>query len=271
MKNLLLLTAFALIFFVQSCGQTSQQATETSKQLQTTESNVKLVSENESENLFSFSNFAKIEDKDGYVNIREEANTNSKIVGKIKSGEIVYIFNYGDELGNWLIIDYLENDENLLTGYIHKSRLKPINSYEHIPSVWHDENGAEFILRNIQIKIKTEKFDYEANKKYFSTFQYATYAVDKYKHQEIWGTDGTLPQTHYTSITANIDNQTIEIPEKEIENLFNTNNEYSECYFDKNTETLYIILMNSDGAGAYRVIFIIEKGKYKSRKIYNAN
>lgn len=178
----------------------------------------------------TFGQFAKIIDKDGFVNVRNAANAKSKIVGKIKNNEIVYIFDKGDDHGNWLIVDYKQPNGNLLTGYVYSSRIKPISSYEEIPSATTNENGVDFILRNIQGSIRSEKFDYRSHKKYFSKTNYGDYEIeDQYKGQQIWGTDGTVPTTHYRSLTVQIGNQKIAVPEKEIENLFNINNDHANC------------------------------------------
>lgn len=214
--------------------------------------------------------FAEIVDKDGFVNVRREPNTKSVIAGQINSGEIVYIFN-GDEFDEWQIVDYAIGSDSLLTGYVHQSRLKMVSAYEKIPTVFAHENAAEFTSKNIEIKIKTENFDYDKNKHHIKTFQYPNNAVSKYKGQEIWGTDGTIPRTHYQSISIKMNGKLIEIPEKEIENLFNPNTESTECYYDEKNKRILITSMNSDGAGSYEVLFIIQNGKYLARKVYLAN
>lgn len=215
--------------------------------------------------------FAKVIDNDGYVNVRSDANIKSKVIGKIKSNEIVYIFNDGDEFGNWLIVDYYVTKDSLLTGYIHNSRVKPISSYQNIPSILKTKNRAEFSSQKIQVKINIENFDNEKNKIYFKTFQYTKYAIQTFKGQEIWGTDGTIPRTHYKSIEVKIGENTILIPQSELENLFNPNCEFTECYYDEKSRKLYITSMNSDGSGAYEVLFVIANEKYNGRKIYQAN
>lgn len=217
-----------------------------------------------------FAQFAKIVDKDGFVNVRSGADAKSKIIGQIKSNEIVYIFN-GDDFDEWQIVDYATKNDRLLTGYVHHSRIKLLSTYEQIPSVFTTENEAEFTLRNIDVKIKTADFDYEKNKQNFKTVQYEKHAVQQYKNQEVWGTDGTIPKTNYQSITIKIDGKTIEIPAKEMENLFNPNAENSECYYDEKNKKLFIISMNADGAGSYEVLFTIENGKYRGRSVYLAN
>lgn len=268
MKKLSIL--LIIVFASLSCDNKTKKIIEKSNSLSFEQEKTTSYEKNNENNLPS-SNFAEIVDKDGYVNVRNEANSQSEIIGKINSGEIVYIFNIGDYDGNWLNIDFKKGD-SVLTGFIHKSRLKPISEYEYIPPVSKVENEAEFYYRNIKVIIKSEPFNYQANEKYFTEEQlHDDYVVQKYKGQEIWGTDGTIPRTHYTSITVRIGNQIIEIPKKEIENLFNVNNELASCYLNEKNETLYITLKNSDGAGSYEVLFIIEKEKYKGRKVYYSN
>lgn len=118
------------------------------------------------------------------------------------------------------------------------------------------------------VEIRSEKFDYKKNKRYFSSTKYENYTVeDKFKGQQVWGTDGTIPISHYTSIKITIKGRNIQIPEKETENLFNINSEFAACYYDNLNDTLYITSVNGDGAGGYAVLFKIEKGIYKTRVV----
>ncbi len=200
----------------------------------------------------SFAQFAKIVDEDGYVNVRENADANSKIIGKINSDEIVYIFE--DDNKNWA---------NVSNGYIHSSRLKYIKSYQAVPPTVRDANKAIFKSGNIKVNIVSGKFNFKENEKDFSSTLYG----DFYKEQQIWGIDGTIPKTHYISITAQMGNKTIQIPAKEIENLFEINNKSTTCYYDRTNDILYISMLNSDGAGTYVALFTIEKGEYKGRTL----
>jgi len=212
----------------------------------------------------SFAQFAKIVDKDGYVNIRENADAKSKIIGRINSDEIVYIFEPDEADKEWLNVD----TKGKTGGYIHNSRVKYIESYEAVPSTEKSGNKVIFKSGDIKVDILSEKFNYKENKKYFSSSHMGDQQQeDQYKGQQIWGTDGTVPQTHYKSITVQMNGKTLQIPAKEIENLFNIDNEATHCYFDKINDTLYIEMNNSDGAGAYVALFIIEKGKYKGKML----
>lgn len=209
--------------------------------------------------------FAKIIDKDGYVNVREQATVHSAVVSKIAANEIVYVFT-DEQFGDWVIVDYTDNQNKNITGYVHHSRIKFVESYPQIPTMTFDESTATFIAMDITVEIRSEKFDYEKNKKYFSSTTYEGYTmVDKFKGRKLWGTDGGIPTSHYISIKATIKGKTVQIPDKEIESLFNVNNEFATCYYDDLNDTLYINSVNGDGAGGYAVLFTIEKGKYKTR------
>lgn len=210
----------------------------------------------------SFAQFAKIVDKDGYVNLRENPDAKSKIIGKINSDEIVYTFELDKNSKNWLNVYY----DDKTAGYISSSKVKLIDSYEVILPVTKDENKAIFKSGNIKVDIISEKFNYKENKKFFSTSNYNGQKIeDKYKGNLIWGTDGTIPKTHYKSITVQIRDKKVQIPNKEIENLFNVSNEFTTCYYDRKNDTLYLTMINSDGAGAYVALFKIVKGVYKER------
>lgn len=58
-----------------------------------------------------------INDKDGYVNIRKEPDTQSEIVGKIRDKEI---FNYWPTYTNWYIIETKDG----IRGYVYKDRIR---------------------------------------------------------------------------------------------------------------------------------------------------
>jgi len=256
MKKLLLFIILA--FTLQSCEDKKQKIIEAKEPKKISETKIT----SEEDDIISFCNFAVIVDKDGYVNVREKESANSKIIGKIKSGEVVFIFEDLDT--DWLNITFGDDEKS---GYIHRSRIKYIKDFDKIPSVDSHDYKAIFHLNNIDIDIETDDFDYDSNKKYFSETAKEDFIIKKYKDREMWGTDGTIPQSYYQSITVKIGRQEIEIPEKDIEDLFNPNNNYTECYYDKSSNTIYIHLSNSDGSGSYVALFKIENGVYKGRQV----
>ena len=62
---------------------------------------------------------AIINDADGYVNIREKADGKSKIVGKLKAGELFYFT--PESFSDWYRV--YRNEEQPCLGFIHKSRI----------------------------------------------------------------------------------------------------------------------------------------------------
>ena len=89
--------------------------------------------------------------------------------------------------------------------------------------------------------------------------------LDKIDNLQIFGTDGNIPKREYKSIKIEIDNVKIELPKNAIKNLFEPNLESSTVNYDKINDILYISSMNSDGAGGYLIIWIIEKKSYRNR------
>ena len=264
MKKLLLILVPS--FFFISCENKTKKVSENIITESQKREAKNIIDSNEiSENyIMSFCNFAKIVDKDGYVNVREKGNVNSNVIGKLKYGQTVFIFE--DLETEWLEVNYKDENDKKLSGYVHRSRIKYINTLENIPSAIENENGVNFILRDIVVEIKTGKFNNEQNKKYFSKDEQGS---DIYKGKFMLGTEGyiTEAKTFYKSITARIGNYSIQIPDNEIEDLFNANNNYAECYFDQIDNSLYLHLSNSDGAGSYVTLFIIHNNKYKGRQV----
>ncbi len=80
-----------------------------------------LVSESKIDKISTLSNSKfttnKIQDPDGYTNLRKEKNTSSEILQKIKSGEHIDVL---DNTGDWFLIKTKEGKK----GYVHKSRIK---------------------------------------------------------------------------------------------------------------------------------------------------
>lgn len=81
-----------------------------------------------------------------------------------------------------------------------------------------------------------------------------------------WGTDGEIPTIATASVKVFLNGASISIPE----------NAYDDLY-EPRTDTIslvklpdgvvYIKMFNSDGAGAYAVIWIFKDGKYYGRYI----
>lgn len=214
----------------------------------------------------SYGQLAKIVDKDGYVNVREKGNANSNIVGKVNSGEIVLLFDVDESNANWSTID--TGISNEIGGYVHNSRLKRLETYTRIPLVSSTNDELKFAGSNISVNIRIETFDYKKNKSKFSKHQ-GTNFLWEYNGQEMRGTDGMEPKTHYTSIKVKQNGVDIAIPTKAYENMFEpSGTEYTACYYDKSDNTIYLTANNSDGAGSYTVVWVFKNGEYEYNDVF---
>ena len=214
-----------------------------------------------------FSQFYIVADKDGYVNVREENNLHSKIIAKLSNGEIVHSYEDSFENnGNWLGVDFYFTKNDFKTGYIYKDRLINIGQYEKIPMI-KNSDGIVLKNKNIEIRITEKKFK-KKNHVYTYHHQYKD-IITKIDHQDYYGTDGYLPKTEYSAIQITIHHKTFNLPKDALKNLFEPNLFSASAYYDQENNILYIDSLNSDGAGSYEVLWIIENGTYKKRVIFS--
>jgi hypothetical protein len=206
-----------------------------------------------------FSQFGIINDLDGFVNVRNSAEKGNNISDKLENGFIVYCF---EPEGNWINIDYKKNGKDL-NGYIYKDRVKYISSFENVALKSNLDGKVKMENRNIKIEITETKFEKEKHKLTF--YKNNKTQLDKIDNLQIFGTDGNIPKREYKSIKIEIEKVKIELPINALKNLFEPNLESSTANYDKNNDILYLSSMNSDGAGGYLIIWIIEKKRYKNR------
>jgi len=195
-----------------------------------------------------------------WVNVRSSPENTKNIVDSLKNRHIVWAF---EPEGNWMIIDYQKNGKSV-TGYVYKNRIRYLASFDSIPI--HKLDKRQVILKRDSLVIVIREEDFIAKN---STLQYDTSDSSKYvskiNGKRIWGTDGNIPKRKYKAIEVQIGRRSIAIPKAELENLFEPNLNYSECYYDRQKDVLYLSALNSDGAGGYAVLWIIEKGRYKNK------
>ena len=196
---------------------------------------------------------------DGFVNVRSSAEKGNNISDKLENGFIVYCF---EPEGNWINIDYKKNGKDL-NGYIYRDRIKYISSFENV--ALKSNLGGKVKMENGNIKIEIAETKFEKEKHKLTFYKNNKTQLDKIDNLQIFGTDGNIPKREYKSIKIEIDNVKIELPKNAIKNLFEPNLESSTVNYDKINDILYISSMNSDGAGGYLIIWIIEKKSYRNR------
>jgi len=207
----------------------------------------------------SYSQFGIINDVDGYVNVRSTAQKGNNISDKLQNGSVVYYF---EPQGNWVSIDYKKNGKEC-NGYIYKDRIKYITDFKNVPlkSTLTDK----VILENeiIKVEIATTPF-IKANHKLKFVHKDSN-IVEKIDGRQVFGTDGGIPKTQYKFITFEINKTPVEIPQSALQNLYEPNLYNSKANYDAVNDILYLQSSNSDGAGGYEIVWIIEKKKFKTR------
>ncbi|PIF34804.1 hypothetical protein CLU81_5469 [Flavobacterium sp. 9] len=208
---------------------------------------------------FSYSQFAIVKDSDGYVNVRSSGEIANNISDKLNNGFIVYYF---EPKGNWANIDYKKNGKEL-NGYIYKGKIKFISDFTNIPLKLDQVTEVLFYSPNVKVKITESPFVKEKHKLQF--LKEDSRILTKIDDLDFLGTDGEIPKRQYKSIEVQINNIKVPIPNEALRNLYEPSLYNSQINYDKINDILYIQSSNSDGAGGYEIIWVIEKKKYKTR------
>lgn len=211
--------------------------------------------------LYSFGQFAITSDKDGYTYIREKGAIDSKIIDSLKNGHLIYCF---ENAGNWINIDYTAKGKER-NGYIYNNRVKFISDFNTFSIVNKTANAVTLLKDSIEIIVTESNFN--KNKHHFKYHKENKDQIELIDNKQYWGTDGGMPKTQYQSITIKLGNKIIQLPQKATDNLFEPSLYTAQVNYDNHKNIIYIQSMNSDGAGAYEVIWKIENGVYKERFI----
>ncbi|MCK8143404.1 hypothetical protein MW871_16045 [Flavobacterium sp. I-SCBP12n] len=208
---------------------------------------------------FCFSQFGIVNDLDGFVNVRNSTKIGNNITDKLENGFIVYYF---EPEGNWINIDYKKNGKEL-NGYIYKDRIKYITDFKNL--TLKSNLGGKATLENgsIIVEIIETKFIKENHKLKF--YKNEKTQLEKIDDKQVFGIDGNIPKREYKSINIEIDEIEIDLPNIALKNLYEPTLYNSKASYDENNDILYIFSSNSDGAGSYEIIWVIEKKKYKYR------
>lgn len=212
---------------------------------------------------YSYSNaqFAIVSDKDGSVNVRQDANAISKITSSLQNGHLIYCL---EQKGNWTNIDYTSKGKEL-NGYVYKDRYQLIDHFPAIPVI--TKNKTSVILKNDSIEISISQSRFEKNKHHFTYNKNAPGQIELIDNKKYWGTDGGMPSTQFEKIIISIGTKKITLPKQAFAGLYEPSIYSATAFYDQQTNILFISTMNSDGAGAYEVVWKIENGIYQDRLI----
>ena len=205
--------------------------------------------------------FAVINDKDGYVNVREGKSAQSKVLKKLNNKTIVFVYNYDKATdGNWIYTDE--------EGYIYNDRVKWIHKFPIIAKGIAKGNTIVFEGKEIQVVLTSGKFDKSKHSfKYFKDSSTGIEVIDD--PALLYGNDGKMPTTEYRSIVINIHGKQVSLPKDAYSDLYEPTflTDHNSVYYDKESDILYIVANNNYADRPYKVCWQIERGVYKGRKV----
>ncbi|GEP97619.1 SH3 domain-containing protein [Chitinophaga cymbidii] len=211
--------------------------------------------------LHSFGQFAIVSDADGFLNVRADGQQNSKVIDKLENGHLIYCF---EKKGNWTNIDYTKAAKEL-NGYVYQDRYKLIADFPEIPITKESENKIVLKKEDIAITISQSAFDKRKHK--FTYIKDYPDQIELIDNQRYWGTDGGMPTRQFEKIEIRTGQKTLELPKSALDGLYEPGIYNAVVNYDKVSDTFYIQMMNSDGAGGYLVLWRVEKGVYKDRLV----
>lgn len=203
---------------------------------------------------FGNTQIATVIDSDGWVNVRELPNSTSDIIHQINVGKVFW---YEDFENEWVIVHIPKNDFSLgtsamnnLIGYIHSSRILPLHNMDTCSN------------QNFQFSYDIEPFD-STNR---VIDYYEGHFVSKIDDRPVWGTDGDLPSTQVDDVIIKIDNKKVPIHKVLFSDIFHCKNEFRTYEFNDN---YYVYQWNSDGAGFYEVVWVVNLNGVSQRMVGN--
>ena len=182
--------------------------------------------------------------------------------------EIIYSANI-DSLDSFKKEYYLKNGFNknknvYIQGFINKSRILFIDKLPSIPKKFYEKTINSITIKNdtILFTIKTLKFIAKNHK----IFKNKTNFIEKIDGKQANGIASDDPVNEIGKIELSLKNKSISFPKYLYKDLFVINLSSLKLYYDKKGN-LYIYMQNSDGAGAYEVVWKVNKDGIINRDI----
>jgi hypothetical protein len=204
----------------------------------------------------TYAQVAIIQDKDGWTNVRSKPDGNSEIIYRIYTNQVFWVDHfYSDKEQNWIKVDIPknkfclnDNDNNYISGFVHKSQIKMLKNMN-------EYHGNDFSFEYIII-------DFDSTNRIIDK-QEGSF-ISEIDGRPVWGTDGTFPRKQVDDIKVIIDGNVIDIQEVFYSDIYECDNEFS---IYKNNDTYYVHQWNSDCAGTYEIVWVLDKCGLKQRYI----
>ncbi|MGV2454173.1 SH3 domain-containing protein [Acinetobacter seifertii] len=217
----------------------------------------------------SYADFGYIQDKDGYVNVRENSSLNSTVTSKLNSNEIVSCV-MDEGTNNFCLV----NASNGVTGFIYKNRINNFSGYTSIKLSQYSREKAVYSDKNIMVEVYAKKaiLDPKLYKIFKGEYKY-------FNNKKFFGTDGSLPDNNFLQLDKIIikekDNR-IEISRAELEQYFfpkdgidEGKNELADFKIYYLNNNIFILnTFNDGGAAAYNIVLNVKNEKLVSNKAW---
>lgn len=138
----------------------------------------------------SYADFGFIQDKDGYVNVRENSSLTSKVTSKLNNNEIVSCV-MDERVNNFCLV----NASNGVTGFVYKNRINNFSGYTSIKLFQYSKEKAVYNDKNIIVEVYAKKaiLDPKLYKTFKGEYKY-------FNNKKFFGTDGTLPNNDFLQL-----------------------------------------------------------------------
>ena len=217
----------------------------------------------------SYADFGFIQDKDGYVNVRENSSLTSKVTSKLNNNEIVSCV-MDERVNNFCLV----NASNGITGFVYKNRINNFSSYTSIKLSQYSKEKAVYNDKNIIVEVYAKKaiLDPKLCKTFKGEYKY-------FNNKKFFGTDGTLPNNDFLQLDKIIvksKDKKIEIGKNNIEQYFfpkngidSNKNELADFKIYYLNNNIFILnTFNNGGAAAYNIVLNIKIGKLVANKAW---
>ncbi|ENU44929.1 SH3 domain-containing protein [Acinetobacter seifertii] len=217
----------------------------------------------------SYADFGFIQDKDGYVNVRENSSLSSKVTSKLNNNEIVSCV-MDEETNNFCLV----NASNGVTGFVYKNRINNFSGYTSIKLSQYSREKVIYSDKNIIVEVYAKKaiLDPKLYKNFKGEYKY-------FNDKKFFGTDGSLPDNNFLQLDKIIvkekDNR-MEISRIELEQYFfpkdgidGDKNELADFKIYYLNNNIYILnTFNDGGAAAYNIVLNVKNRKIVTNKAW---
>jgi hypothetical protein len=214
----------------------------------------------------AYGQVAIIRDKDGFCNIRSDANTTSKVIDTLANDKIIYCF-ADHNIGEWFPVEYTQNGL-LLSGYIHKTRIVFIDKLKSIKTYLANDSTIKSMAESFKLTIAFGNFISSNHLIKYENPKIEDRFVKTVDNKFPWGTDGNIPKKEYKKFQLQIDGQNIVIDKEIYKDLFEPNLRDTKAFFEKISNRYFITTQNSDAAGSYTVVWAFKNYIFQGREIF---